>query len=48
MGARDLPDIYTHGPDGPCWGVRQITQAHDTTDMYHANCRLRARGRLIT
>ena len=39
MGKSDLPDMYTQarGHSLRAWvHIRQITSAHDTTDMYHA------------
>ena len=45
MGARDLPDMYAHGPQGI--HIRQIMSAHVTSDMYHFRALL-VRGQLLS
>ena len=35
MGARDLPDMYARSPRAEDTHIRQITNAHVTSNMYH-------------
>ena len=35
MGTRDLPDLYAQSPRAKGMHIRQITRAHDKSNMYH-------------